>query len=104
MGAGESKLSITWVQSCYALGLQAEGIAAAALLEAADPAHKDNYVGWYVNLLLSIYMMVTRASQLRRYDRLWKYCWDVFIDHKYGAWYRTLSPDNKKVGCACTLN
>ncbi|WP_429498392.1 AGE family epimerase/isomerase [Robbsia andropogonis] len=30
------------------------------------------------------------------YDRLWAYCWEHFIDHTYGAWYRILRRDNTK--------
>lgn len=31
------------------------------------------------------------------YDALWAYAWAHFIDHKNGAWYRILAPDNSKV-------
>ena len=31
------------------------------------------------------------------YDRIWAYAWQHFVDHEYGAWYRILSPDNKKL-------
>ena len=30
----------------------------------------------------------------RHYDRLWAYAWEHFVDHRYGAWYRVLSPTN----------
>jgi mannose/cellobiose epimerase-like protein (N-acyl-D-glucosamine 2-epimerase family) len=32
------------------------------------------------------------------YDRIWEYCWRHFIDHRYGAWYRILTRDNRKYG------
>ena len=31
------------------------------------------------------------------YDRIWSYAWSYFVDHRYGAWYRILAPDNAKV-------
>lgn len=30
------------------------------------------------------------------YDKIWRYCWEHFIDHRYGAWYRILTRDNRK--------
>jgi mannose/cellobiose epimerase-like protein (N-acyl-D-glucosamine 2-epimerase family) len=55
--------------------VQAESLAAAALLGArtGDAAYWD----WY--------------------DRLWAYSWEHFVDHKHGAWYRILGPDNAKL-------
>jgi mannose/cellobiose epimerase-like protein (N-acyl-D-glucosamine 2-epimerase family) len=29
------------------------------------------------------------------YDRIWAYSWAHMIDHRYGAWFRTLTPDNR---------
>lgn len=55
--------------------VQAETIAAAALL--AERTIEGGYWDWY--------------------DRIWAYCWDHFIDHAHGAWYRILSPDNRKL-------
>ena len=31
------------------------------------------------------------------YDRIWAYSWEHFVDHQHGAWYRILSPDNRKL-------
>jgi mannose/cellobiose epimerase-like protein (N-acyl-D-glucosamine 2-epimerase family) len=31
------------------------------------------------------------------YDRLWAYAWQHFVDHHHGAWYRILTPDNRKI-------
>ena len=28
------------------------------------------------------------------YDRLWQYCWQHFVDHEQGAWFRILTADN----------
>ena len=54
--------------------VQAEAIAASACLLAAtgDAAYRD----WY--------------------DRLWRYAWNHFVDHEYGAWYRILDRSNRK--------
>ena len=30
------------------------------------------------------------------YDRLWTYCWNHFIDHRHGGWYRLLAADGTR--------
>lgn len=30
------------------------------------------------------------------YEEIWEYCWLHLIDHKYGAWFRILTQDNRK--------
>jgi mannose/cellobiose epimerase-like protein (N-acyl-D-glucosamine 2-epimerase family) len=55
--------------------VQAESLAAAALL--ADRTGEERYWDWY--------------------DTIWHYCWEHFIDHEHGAWYRILGPDNGKL-------
>lgn len=30
------------------------------------------------------------------YDEIWRYSWAHFVDHRYGAWYRILTCDNRK--------
>ena len=55
--------------------VQAESFAAAALL--ADRTGEARYWDWY--------------------DRIWAYSWEHFVDHKHGAWYRILGPDNAKL-------
>ena len=63
--------------------VQAESLAAAAwLAEAleragAPAAEVAGYWSWY--------------------ERLWGYAWRHFVDHRYGAWYRILSPENAKL-------
>jgi len=37
------------------------------------------------------------AKYKKMYDALWNYCWEHFIDHTNGAWYRILNQDNSKV-------
>ena len=54
--------------------VQAESLAAAALL--AQRTRQAKYWSWY--------------------DRIWDYCWHHFVDHRYGAWYRILTRDNRK--------
>ena len=31
------------------------------------------------------------------YDRLWTYSWQHMVDHRHGAWFRILSPDNRAI-------
>ncbi|HET8554581.1 MAG TPA: AGE family epimerase/isomerase [Rhodanobacteraceae bacterium] len=54
--------------------VQAESLAAASLL--AERTGDDAYWQWY--------------------ERLWRYAWEHFVDHEYGAWYRILTRDNHK--------
>ena len=54
--------------------VQAESLAAAALLGARSGDAR--YWAWY--------------------ERIWSYCWQHFVDHRYGAWYRILTRDNRK--------
>lgn len=55
--------------------VQAESLAAAALLGLRTD--DESYWAWY--------------------DRLWAYAWRHFVDHRHGAWYRILTPDNRKI-------
>jgi len=54
--------------------VQAESLAAAAVL--AERTREGAYWDWY--------------------DRIWLYCWQHFVDHTHGAWYRQLTPENQK--------
>ena len=36
------------------------------------------------------------AAYAEWYDALWRYAWEFFVDHHYGAWYRILDADNRK--------
>ncbi|MDC9502042.1 AGE family epimerase/isomerase [Pseudoalteromonas sp. Angola-18] len=31
------------------------------------------------------------------YDKIWQYSWQHLVDHQYGAWFRILTVDNKKI-------
>ena len=55
--------------------VQAESLAAAAVL--ARRTGHERYRDWY--------------------ERIWAYSWEHFVDHKHGAWYRILAPDNAKL-------
>lgn len=35
-----------------------------------------------------------QAGYWRCYDTLWTYCWQYWIDHQHGAWYRLLTREN----------
>lgn len=35
-----------------------------------------------------------KALYCQWYDRLWAYCWQHWIDHRHGAWFRLLTRDN----------
>lgn len=52
--------------------VQAESIATAAAM--AQRTGEGGYWEWY--------------------DRLWNYVWRHFVDHRHGAWFRILAPDN----------
>ena len=52
--------------------VQAESMAAAALL--AIRTQQPEYWAWY--------------------DNIWTYCWEHFVDHQQGAWFRVLDPAN----------
>ena len=54
--------------------VQAESLAAAALL-----AHR-----------------LKDEKYWQCYEKIWDYSWKYFVDHQYGAWYRTLTPTNEK--------
>ena len=75
---------------CYGFGLdgevcdadkyfwvQAESLATAGLLASRleQSGEADAYWHWY--------------------ERIWRYSWNHFVDHKHGAWYRILQPDNR---------
>jgi mannose/cellobiose epimerase-like protein (N-acyl-D-glucosamine 2-epimerase family) len=55
--------------------VQAETLAAAALL--GERTGEGGYWDWY--------------------DRIWAYAWNHMVDHVHGAWYRILTPDNRKI-------
>jgi len=63
-----------WCDSDKYFWVQAESLAAAALL--AERSGGGKY--W------------------ERYDQLWRYAWQHFVDHEHGAWFRILDRENRK--------
>jgi len=61
--------------------VQAESLATAALL--ADRCAVDGNAE-------------AAAAYWATYDRLWAYSWTHFVDHRWGAWYRVLTQDNRQ--------
>jgi len=44
-----------------------------------------------------LYKTTGEERYLAHYNKLWKYSWEHMIDHTYGAWFRVLTHDNKKL-------
>lgn len=63
-----------WCDDDKYFWVQAESFAAAALL----------------------YQATNDPSYLDKYQKLWQYSWQHFVDHKHGAWFRVLHRDNSK--------
>uniref|UniRef100_UPI00313E81E6 AGE family epimerase/isomerase n=1 Tax=Pseudoduganella sp. OTU4001 TaxID=3043854 RepID=UPI00313E81E6 len=59
----------------------------------------DKYFWVQAETLAAAAMLAERtgdAQYSELYQELWRYCWTHFVDHKYGAWYRILTADNRK--------
>jgi hypothetical protein len=62
-----------------------------------DPA-KYHWV--QAETLAAAALLALRTSQARyrqAYHRQWQYCWQHFVDHQQGAWFRILTADNFNV-------
>lgn len=86
----------------------------AALMHAWDAEHGGIYYGfgpdytvcdadkyfWVQAESLATAALLGARTGLARYwdwyDAIWAYSWAHFVDHRYGAWYRILTPDNRK--------
>ena len=58
----------------------------------------DKYFWTQAESLAAAAWLATRTGQggyWDWYDRLWTYAWNHFVDHRHGAWYRILTPDNR---------
>jgi len=42
-----------------------------------------------------LYSVTGEEAYRKDYARLWQYCWDYLVDHKYGAWFQILDRDGK---------
>jgi len=71
-----------WCDSDKYFWVQAESIATAALLVAAEAGSEGQ----------------AEAARRHRqcYDALWAYCWQHFVDHTFGGWFQKLTVDNKR--------
>lgn len=59
----------------------------------------DKYFWVQAETLAAAALLAVRTGDQRywrQYDSLWQYSWQHMIDHRYGAWYRVLGPDNSK--------
>jgi mannose/cellobiose epimerase-like protein (N-acyl-D-glucosamine 2-epimerase family) len=59
----------------------------------------DKYFWVQAETLAAAALLAARtgeAAYWSRYDLLWAYCWEHFVDHRHGAWYRILTRDNRK--------
>ena len=44
-----------------------------------------------------LYTVTNDEAYLQDYRRIWQWCWDYMIDHKYGAWYRVRKRDGSAI-------
>ncbi len=61
----------------------------------------DKYFWVQAESLAAAALLARRTGEARfwyDYERLWDYSWRYLVDHRHGAWYRILSPDNHKLG------
>jgi mannose/cellobiose epimerase-like protein (N-acyl-D-glucosamine 2-epimerase family) len=88
----------------------------AAVERAWDPEHGGFYYGfgpdgticdhdkyfWVQAETLAAAALLGQRTAAQRfwdwYDEIWRYSWTHFVDHRYGAWYRILTCDNRKYG------
>lgn len=59
----------------------------------------DKYFWVQAEAIAAAALLATRtrdAGYWDRYDALWRYCWEHFVDHEHGAWWRILDGQNRK--------
>ena len=59
----------------------------------------DKYFWVQAESLAAAAMLGSRTGERcfwRWYERLWDFSWRHMIDHEHGAWYRILTPDNRR--------
>jgi mannose/cellobiose epimerase-like protein (N-acyl-D-glucosamine 2-epimerase family) len=59
----------------------------------------DKYFWVQAESLATAALLGARTGQAQCwdwYDRIWSYCWEHFVDHQYGAWFRILTRDNHR--------
>ncbi|WP_447729225.1 AGE family epimerase/isomerase [Pseudoxanthomonas suwonensis] len=60
----------------------------------------DKYFWVQAESLATAALLAQRTGDARYwewYDRVWAYSWTHFVDHRHGAWYRILGPDNSRL-------
>jgi len=60
----------------------------------------DKYFWVQAESLAAAAVLAARTDDVRYrtwYDRIWDYSWRHMVDHEYGAWYRILGQDNRKL-------
>jgi mannose/cellobiose epimerase-like protein (N-acyl-D-glucosamine 2-epimerase family) len=60
----------------------------------------DKYFWVQAESLAAAAVLAVRTGEPRFwdwYDRIWDYSWTHMVDHRHGAWYRILGPDNRKL-------
>lgn len=60
----------------------------------------DKYFWVQAESLAAAAALAVRTGTRRYWDwyhEIWLYSWENMIDHRYGAWYRILGPDNRKL-------
>jgi mannose/cellobiose epimerase-like protein (N-acyl-D-glucosamine 2-epimerase family) len=60
----------------------------------------DKYFWVQAESIAAAAVLAVRTGERRFwtwYERLWDYSWTHMIDHRHGAWYRILAPDNRQL-------
>ncbi|MDR3495010.1 MAG: AGE family epimerase/isomerase [Ancalomicrobiaceae bacterium] len=68
---------------------------------------QDKYFWVQAETIAAAALLASRSGNGKywdRYEKVWDYAWANFVDHRYGAWYRLLSPDNKRYDNRKTYN
>lgn len=71
------------------------------------PCDRDKYFWVQAESLAAAALLASRtgdAAHWATYDELWRYVWAHFVDHRFGAWYRILTPDNRRYDERKTYN
>lgn len=66
---------------------------------AGNAYDRDKYFWVQAESLAAAALLASRTGEARYwecYDRIWSYAWRCFVDHRHGAWYRILRPDNTR--------
>lgn len=74
------------------------------LIYGFDPDNKwcddDKYFWVQAESFAAAAMLFNATSDedyLLKYQQIWQYCWNHFVDHTHGAWFRVLNRDNSAI-------